>query len=58
MQTSAQSGVCIKDFFVELGKRFYEKYKDGGFDDSLLDYANFDLKKNNSNSKNMKKKCC
>jgi hypothetical protein len=58
MQTSAQSGVCIKDFFMELGKRFYERYKNGGFDDSILDCGNFDLKKDNFNQKNEKKNCC
>ena len=58
MQTSAQSGVCIKDFFMELGKRFYERYKDGGFDESVLDSTNFDIKNETFVQKNDKKKCC
>ena len=59
MQTSAQSGVCIKDFFMELGKRFYERYNSGDFNDSILDCTNFDIKKENFIQKNHeRKKCC
>lgn len=53
MQTSAAKGTCIEDFFVELGRRFYEKYKDGVFGGGNM---GVDLKEGKKNGKDGK--CC